>query len=242
MSERRPPKKSETLEVRVPHEVKDALMRKAHAEGRSASDVVRTFIADYLDGDSKEAPSMFVSMWKPAAAAGAIGLAVLWSALAPAPLSAGPDLKAAFDHFDQNHDNSISLSEFLSRNTDMMFVQRADRPADPTMARKFILPLSGPARAPLPGATHPPTQLMQSEFAKEDRDGNGLVTFAEFQTYHREMLHEGFASVDANRDGFVEPAEYQAAITAAPGGGGEARFEDLDKNHDGRISETEFFE
>src|SRR5947208_44088 len=105
MNDRRPPKKSDTLEVRVPHEVKDALMRKARAEGRSASDVVRSFIADYLDGDSKEAPSMFVSMWKPAAAAGAVALAVLWSTLAPAPVSAGPDLKAAFDDFDQNHDN-----------------------------------------------------------------------------------------------------------------------------------------
>lgn len=241
MSDRRPPKKSETLEVRVPHEVKDALMRKAHAQGRSASDVVRTCIADYLDGDGKEGSSMLSMMWKPAVAASAVGAAILWSAMAPAPLSAGPDLKAAFDHLDQNHDHVVSLSEFLGRNQDMLFVNKAEKPADRAMARKFILPLSGPVSAPLPGATQPPKELIESEFAKEDRDRNGSVTFAEFQTYHRQMLHEGFASIDSNGDGFVEPGEYRAAIAAAPGGGGEARFEDLDKNHDGRISESEFF-
>jgi Ca2+-binding EF-hand superfamily protein len=240
MSNRRPPKKSETLEVRVPHEVKDALMRKAHSEGRSASDIVRTCIADYLDGSSKEAPSMIISLWKPAVAAGAAGIALLWSALAPTPVSAGPDLKAAFDHYDQNHDNVISVSEFLGRNTDRMFIRGGDKPAGPADARQFTLPLRGDLPAPPPGAVPPPKEMLKSEFANQDRDGNGSVTLAEFEGYHREMLHQGFATIDTNGDGVLGPAEYTVATAAAPGGGGEARFEDLDKNHDGWISETEF--
>ena len=239
MNDRRPPKKSETLEVRVPHEVKDALMRKARAEGRSASDVVRTCIADYLDGERKEASSMFVS-WKPAAAVGALGVAILWSALTPTPAGAGPDFRAAFEHFDQNHDQQISLDEFLGRNTDMLFINRADRPADPSIDKKFTLPIGRKVPPPLPGASHPPREMLQSEFALEDRDKNGSVTFEEFEAYHRQMLHDGFATVDGDHDGTVDATEYRAAIAAAPGDGA-ARFEDIDANHDGRITEEEFF-
>jgi Ca2+-binding EF-hand superfamily protein len=238
MNDRRPPKKSETLEVRVPHEVKDALMRKARAEGRSASDVVRTCIVNYLDGERKEASSMFVS-WRPAAAAGALGVAVLWLALAPAPAGAGPDFRAAFEHFDQNHDRLISLDEFLSRNTDTLFINRADRPADRPIAKKFTLPIGHKVPSPLPGASHPSREMLQSEFALEDRE-NGSVSFEEFEAYHRQMLHDGFATVDGDHDGTLDPTEYRAAIAAAPGDGA-ARFDDLDANHDGRITEEEFF-
>jgi predicted transcriptional regulator len=54
----RPPKKSETIEVRVPHELKDALMRKARAEGRSASEVIRSSIDTYLADRPKEMPML----------------------------------------------------------------------------------------------------------------------------------------------------------------------------------------
>lgn len=239
MSEQRPPKKSETLEVRVPHEVKDALMRKAHAEGRSASDVVRTCIADYLDGDGKEGPSMLSLMWKPVAAASAVGIFILWSALAPAPLNAGPDLKAAFEHLDQDHDNAVSLSEFLGRNPDMMFVNKAQEPGDAAAAKTFMLPIRRELPAPLPGAVKPPKDMLQGEFAREDRDGNGRVTYAEFEAYHRQIVHDGFAGIDSNGDGFLEQPEYAAARAAAPGDAG-AGFDELDANRDGRISEAEF--
>jgi Ca2+-binding EF-hand superfamily protein len=241
MERKREPKKSETLEVRLPHEVKVALMSKAQGEGRSASEVIRNSIDAYLAERPKEKPNMLITAWKPVALAGTAAVAVLWTALSPAPLVAGPDFKAAFQNLDENQDNAITLDEFIERDKDMMFVQRADKPAPPGSARTFMLPLSGPVRSPLPGAAPPPKELMQSEFTKEDRDGNGSVTFAEFQAYHQGMLHEGFASIDTNADGFVQPAEYQAAIAAAPGGGDEARFENLDKDKDGRISEAEFF-
>src|SRR5689334_22475401 len=121
MSDRRPPKKSETVEVRLAHEVKQALMRKARAEGRSASDVIRESIDFYLSGKDKEKASMIVPIWKAAIAAGAFAGAALVSVMASAPVTAGPDFKAAFEHLDTNHDQQISLAEFIGRNEDMTF-------------------------------------------------------------------------------------------------------------------------
>jgi hypothetical protein len=48
MASVQPPKKSETIEVRVDYETKSALQAKARTEGRSVSDVLRDLIARYL--------------------------------------------------------------------------------------------------------------------------------------------------------------------------------------------------
>jgi hypothetical protein len=51
----REPKKSDTLEVRLAHETKQALMAKAANEGQSASEVVRSLVAHYLAVSSSSA-------------------------------------------------------------------------------------------------------------------------------------------------------------------------------------------
>ena len=51
----REPKKSETLEVRLAHEAKQAFMAKTANEGRSASEVVRILVARYLAASSSSA-------------------------------------------------------------------------------------------------------------------------------------------------------------------------------------------
>jgi len=48
MTEPRAPKKSETLEIRIPYPTKTAFMEKARAEGRAASEIVREKIDAYL--------------------------------------------------------------------------------------------------------------------------------------------------------------------------------------------------
>lgn len=48
MTDSRPPKKSETLEIRIPYPTKTAFMEKAKAEGRAASEIVREQIDAYL--------------------------------------------------------------------------------------------------------------------------------------------------------------------------------------------------
>src|SRR3954470_6752839 len=50
---KRSPKKSETLEVRLTHETKQAFMSKAAVEGRSASEIVRDLVANYCPRGGK---------------------------------------------------------------------------------------------------------------------------------------------------------------------------------------------
>jgi len=52
MSSTRPPKKSETLEIRIPYPTKTAFMEKAKAEGRAASEIVREQIDAYLEQET----------------------------------------------------------------------------------------------------------------------------------------------------------------------------------------------
>ena len=49
MNRQRPLKKSETVEIRLPHATKTAFMEKCRAEGRTASDAIRRFIDRELD-------------------------------------------------------------------------------------------------------------------------------------------------------------------------------------------------
>lgn len=245
MNERRPQKKSESIEVRLSHEVKTAFMRKALAEGRSASDVIRGFIALYLADQNREARSMIHTAWKPAAALGGAAIAILWSALAPSPVSAAPDLRAAFAQFDRDGDRAITLGEFLTHSPDMLFVHKADRPPPSRGPAPFIIPLRTAVPAPAPIGNIPPEAILRSEFVRHDKNGNGSVTFAEFEAYHRGMIRAGFVSIDKNRDGGLDRSEFETAVGAAAPAPAEApaaaRFEELDANRDGRISEQEFF-
>src|SRR5690349_6035312 len=56
LSDPRPPKKSETLEIRIPYPTKTAFMEKAKAEGRAASEIVREQIDAYLGQEPEPAP------------------------------------------------------------------------------------------------------------------------------------------------------------------------------------------
>lgn len=239
MSER-PPKKTETLEVRVPHEVKHALMQKARAEGRSVSEVVRTFIADYLDGDRKEASSMTFALWKPAAVATLSGVAVFWAALVPSAANAGPDLTAAFKQLDQNEDGLVSLSEFVRRNADMLFLQAPVGDASTATEKPFVIPIRRDLPPPPAGSTLPPRELLQLEFARHDRNNDGNVTLGEFQSSHEQMIGDGFNALDNDGDGELSKAEYPPAGSGTLGGVSPVGFELLDRDGDGRISKEEF--
>jgi hypothetical protein len=177
---RRSPKKSETLEVRIPHEVKDALMRKAHAEGRSASEVVRKSIDSYLSAHPKEARSMFIGLWKPAAVAGAAAIAIVSTAISPAPSHAKPDLRSVFQTLDRNRDGNISLSEFLRD------------AADPNVEKMHHAHMTA-------GAGH---KGMTAAHAQMMKAGHGKASGT--------MLRSHFAQLDANRDGSISFAEFQA--------------------------------
>jgi hypothetical protein len=113
MASSRPPKKSETIEIRLSHEAKAAFMERCRLEKRTASDAIRLFIDDRLHPRSAAGGRRLPS-WR-IVAAGAIGLALGLGAAAPSFAHAMQTSRAAFDRLDRNHDGVLTYSEFRAR-------------------------------------------------------------------------------------------------------------------------------
>ena len=115
----RPPKKSETLEIRIPHAAKQAFMARCKADGVSASEALRGFIEAQVAPPSPVAPKPArprrsrLKMALAAAAALAVGATAL-------PSLAGQVDRSGFERFDLDHSGAITPSEFarLDRNGD----------------------------------------------------------------------------------------------------------------------------
>jgi len=105
----RPPKKSETLEVRLPYPTKQAFMARCRDGGRTASDAVRAFI----EAEVGERPAARRKRLMARLAAGAV-LAAAAGAVA-APTLAHPNREAEFQRLDRNHDGVLTLTEFRTR-------------------------------------------------------------------------------------------------------------------------------
>lgn len=106
----RPPKKSETIEVRLSHEAKVAFVERCRRERRTASEAIRLFI----DGEIEKRVAVRQrrkSHWRTVAAALA-GAAFGIGAAAP---SFAQTTQAAFDQLDRNHDGVLTYQEFRSR-------------------------------------------------------------------------------------------------------------------------------
>ncbi|MDR6627154.1 EF-hand domain-containing protein [Caulobacter segnis] len=102
----RSPKKTETLEIRLPPETKAAFMARCQGARRTASEALRDFIEQDL---RTSAPRRRNLAWRVLAAALA-GLAV--GAVAAPSLARPSGSDAAFQRLDANHDGVLSLEEF----------------------------------------------------------------------------------------------------------------------------------
>ena len=93
----RAPKKSESLEVRLPHTTKAAFMARCKGDGLTASDAVRRFIEGEIDraAAAEQIRPPARPFWWQAIAAGLAGLAL--GAVA-APSLAHPTVQAACAH------------------------------------------------------------------------------------------------------------------------------------------------
>lgn len=107
MTQIRAPKKSETLEVRLPYPTKQAFMARCRDDGRSASEAVRSFIEAEI-----AAPCAPRRGW-PLVLAGLIALAV-GAAAAPALARAS----SGFDHLDADRDGQITAAELMRLDAD----------------------------------------------------------------------------------------------------------------------------
>lgn len=100
----RPPKKSESLEIRLSHADKAAFMRACRAEGRTASEVLRAAVDRRLTSSRKTFRLGHFALG--AAAATAL-------AAAAAPSLARPFADAQFQAIDRDRDRAINSAEFL---------------------------------------------------------------------------------------------------------------------------------
>ncbi|MEW5683443.1 MAG: hypothetical protein AB1942_00850 [Pseudomonadota bacterium] len=102
----RPPKKSETLEVRLPYPTKLAFMARCQAEGRSASEAVRGFIEDEIAPAPTPARGW---PWK-RIAAGVLAAAAMGAVAVPSLARPGPD----FQRLDLDGDRIVTRAEALA--------------------------------------------------------------------------------------------------------------------------------
>ncbi len=78
MNASKPPKKSESLEIRLPYATKTAFMARCQVEGRTASEAVRAFIEQEITErqGAPTPPPRGRAWWWQALTAGVLGLAV----------------------------------------------------------------------------------------------------------------------------------------------------------------------
>lgn len=110
MTAPRPPKKSETLEVRLPHSTKTAFMARCRDDGQTASEAVRGYIETELSAGPRRGR---VRLWQTVAAAVA-GLA-LGAVAAPSLARTASADQAAFHQLDRDRDGVLTLAEFRRR-------------------------------------------------------------------------------------------------------------------------------
>jgi Ca2+-binding EF-hand superfamily protein len=216
-----PAKKSDKLEVRLPHATKQAFLQRCRAEGRSASEAVRGFIDSYPARPltQKELPMNL----RPALAYAAATAALIIGVVTPTATSsrAAPDFKAIFNGIDSNHDGKVTKEEMTGKRTG------GGVTGNPNGKRSGSVSLS-------PG------------FDDLDVNRDGAVVFAEFEAFSRAAMKQAFLQMDANSDGKITLAEMHPARADAKSNGmkvsgdAEAFFMRFDKNKGGALTEAAF--
>lgn len=116
MRDTRPPKKSESLEIRIPYPTKQAFMARCRDEGRSASEVLRDLIEARLVEETAEVAKAARRRFRliaGALVALAVG-AVAVPSLARAPHEA--QSRRAFERLDTDHNGVVSYQEYRRAN------------------------------------------------------------------------------------------------------------------------------
>jgi Ca2+-binding EF-hand superfamily protein len=254
-------KKSETLEVRIPFETKQAFLTACRDDGTTASEVVRDSVQTYLDGRERptQQPNRTLIMKFPqpvrrygpriaASAIAAIGL----TTFAVLPSAAAPDFQATFKKLDVNGDGVLSADEFSGEKLgngakDVVVETRihksTDGAAPPATAKApemkqdafaFWLPdeLSGPDdKQQRQVRVITQREVRVSPDADNASAGKHVVEVSIDDIRKRE-----FESFDGDRDGKVSYSEFSARQRAMMTRG----FEMLDANGDKSLSADEY--
>jgi Ca2+-binding EF-hand superfamily protein len=256
-------KKSETLEVRIPFETKQAFLTACREDGTTASEVVRESVRTYLDrrerpcleknGPQKEKPLIMkfpepVRRYGFRAAAGGLA-AVGLTTFAALPSAAAPDFAAIFKKMDANGDGVLSTEEFLAHREGGNQVK---------IESKIEKTLSGDQTS---AVVHDgQTEIKQDAYAFWLPDENGGEASQQMNAIHSQeirierrsssdasgappsppqhvnVMESAFKSFDADGNGKVSLAEFQGRHRAMLTRG----FEVLDSNKDGSLSAMEY--
>ena len=241
MTRRKLPKKTESLEVRLPHAVKRAFMARARSQGRTASSLVREFIESYLAGTNPamEKRAMLRRLAPPAAltsfAAAAIALHM------PTAASAAPDLKTLFERLDSDRDGRLSSDEFAAH--DGHTLHSTLRQVDlGSMMPLMIMLHSGMGGSAHDAPSRHGAAMLEAAFARQDGDKDGVVSFGEFESHHLGALRQAFDTIDGDKDGAIDVRELEAMMRHLPHetAAHVKPFAELDSDGNGAISWSEF--
>lgn len=234
--DRPPAKKTEMIEVRVSHETKRAFLHACKSSGRTASDVIRAGIQDFID--QRRRPPVEAARKKPVftlisgavrkkryVAAGAAVAGI--SLLAALPSAATPDLAAAFRKMDANSDGVLSVAEFGQgdnagvKRMEVRKPQRGvplDQDVDPSKMRIFVVPPPADGEATVDLLKDVRVQVFGSSavagdkavvaFGHFDGNGDGKIALDEFMARQKLLLSNGFASLDKDGSGALDATEY----------------------------------
>lgn len=260
------PKKSDTLQIRIPHETKKQFLGACHEDRVSASDVLRRSILDYLSLRKRPSPekkdllAMIPKLirkkrYLAAGLASVAGLALF----AVMPSAADPNFRTAFERLDSNHDGKLDLSEFAPMPfPDGLLLREARVNDDKGLPRDVVFVKAGVTQSEIapraPVSQEDAKSAVGDDFRRFDADGDGSVSYAEFQAALASMIEPVFEATDTNHDGKLSLRELETPLTIranlamgaikAPGKlpdqPPEEAFRIYDRNGDGVVTFDEF--
>jgi hypothetical protein len=220
-------KKSESIEVRVPHAVKQAFMARCRAQGRTASEAIRGFVQGEIDDKTARSRNRLRRL-RPAAA-GIVATLMVTLVTGPATVSAAPHFGPEFSVLDRNHDGVISPAEYgddRRRNADLLGCGKGE----------LLLPLARESMPEVHDVRPFAVAASAFTFATVDRNQDGRISREEYAAHWLQVVQKGFKRFDANHDGTISRREYSVAYKPLFMGDPPdiAPFLELDDNRDGR--------
>ena len=235
-------KKSETLEVRIPHETKQAFLTACREDGTTASEVVRDQVQSYLD--QRQRPSQpeegrsnvmklhpAIRRYGPRAAAGSIA-AIGLAALTVLPSAASPDFKAQFSRLDANSDGVLSVEEFLGPKEDGAEIKQ-DRKI---VIESRVTTSDGEAKPQM--SASPKMKQDAFTFWLPEEFGSGDMPKVDDQKHEYKFIsrHE----VRDLKEGDAPPDAAQHIMTFSVDDLRKEEFASIDANKDGKVSLEEY--